>query len=109
MRTKAALTMKGNWTWPSEPKAQDKTLRRIAQEDELYAILVELSKSREGLSNAQLDRILANNSQWRTLPHMKELLSLGFVQYHVQFFGDPGKYELTDLGKAAIARMQPSH
>ena len=101
--------MKGIWAWPSEPNEQDKTLRKIMQEDELVTILVALAKSPEGLSNAQLDRLLANNSQWRTLSHMRELTALGFVQYHVQFFGDPGKYEITDLGKTAVSRIQASH
>jgi hypothetical protein len=101
--------MKGIWTWPSEPKDQGKTLLRIAREDELVTILVALAKNPEGLSNAQLDRLLANNSQWRTLLHIKELLALRFVDYDVQFFGNAGKYELTDLGKAALSKIQANH
>jgi hypothetical protein len=101
--------MKGIWAWPSEPGDQEKTLRKIVEEDELVTILAALAKSPEGLSNAQLDRLLSNNSQWRTLPHMKELIALGFVQYHVQFFGEAGKYELTDLGKTVVSRIQASH
>jgi hypothetical protein len=68
------------------------------QEDELALILSAISKSPDGLSNAQLDRLLSNNSQWRTLSHLKELIAIGFVQYNMQFFGDAGKYALTDLG-----------
>jgi hypothetical protein len=98
--------MKGIWTWPSEPKEQDKTLRRILGEDELFTILLTLMNNQEGLSNAQLDSLLKNNSQWRTLSHMRELIALGFVKYHVQFFGDPGKYQLTDLGKTVVPRLQ---
>jgi predicted transcriptional regulator len=101
--------MKGIWAWPSEPGDQEKTLRKIVEEDELVTILAALAKSPEGLSNAQLDRLLSNNSQWRTLPHMKELIALGFVQYHVQFFGEAGKYELTDLGKTVVSKIQASH
>jgi hypothetical protein len=100
--------MKGIWTWPSEPKEQDKTLRKIMQEDELSTILVMLASHPEGLSNAQLDRLLANNSQWRTTVHMRELMALRFVQYNVQFFGDSGKYQLTDLGKTIVSRLQAS-
>lgn len=100
--------MKGIWTWPSEPDDQEKTLRKIMEEDELVTILAALSKSPEGLSNAQLDRLLSNNSQWRTLSHLKELIALGFIQYHVQFFGETGKYELTDLGRNVVPRMQAS-
>jgi hypothetical protein len=98
--------MRGIWVWPSEPKDQDKALQKILREDEFVAILIALANNPEGLSNAQLDRLLANNSQWRTLFHMKELMALGFVDYHVQLFGDAGKYQLTDLGKAIVSRIQ---
>lgn len=98
--------MKGIWTWPSDPKEQEETLRQIGREDELLTILEALAKNPEGLSNAQLDKLLANNSQWRTLSHMKELLSLSFVRYHIQFFGDAGKYEITDLGKATLSNIR---
>ena len=98
--------MKGIWAWPTEPKEQDKTMQKILREDELVAMLVALTNHPEGLSNAQLDRILTNNSQWRTLLHMKELMALGFVDYHVQLFGDAGKYQLTELGKAIVSKIQ---
>jgi hypothetical protein len=98
--------MRGIWVWPSEPKDQGKILQKILREDELVAILIALANNPEGLSNAQLDRLLANNSQWKTLFHMKELMALGFVDYHVQLFGDAGKYQLTDLGKAIVSRIQ---
>jgi predicted transcriptional regulator len=100
--------MKGFWVWPPEPKEQDKILQRILGEDELFTILLALANEPQGLSNAELDRLLANNSQWRTLPHVRALLALGFVQYHVQFFGDAGKYQLTDLGKTIVQRLQAS-
>ena len=98
--------MRGIWVWPSEPKEQDKTLQKILREDELVAILIALANNPEGLSNAQLDRLLANNSQWRTLSHTKELMALGFVDYHVQLFGDAGRYQLTELGRAIVSRIQ---
>jgi len=98
--------MKGIWVWPPDPKDQDKTLRKIMEEDELVTILDALARSPEGLSNAQLDRLLSNNSQWRTLSHMEELTALGFISYHIQFFGDAGRYQLTDLGKAVVSRLQ---
>ena len=98
--------MKGNWTWPSEPKEQDMVLRKIAQEDELVPILFALAKNPEGLSNARIDKALSNNSQWRTLWHMRELIALGFVKYDVQFFGNPGEYTLTQLGKTAVSKLQ---
>src|SRR2546425_11649369 len=101
--------MRGIWVWPSKLKEQDKTLTKILREDELVAILIALANNPEGLSNAQLDRLLANNSQWRTLLHMKELMALGFIDYHVQIFGDPGKYQLTELGKAVVCKIQANH
>jgi len=100
--------MEGIWTWPSDPKEQEETMGQIAREDELVSILQALARSAEGLSNAQLDKLLSNNSQWRTLSHMKELLALGFVRYHIQFFGEAGKYEITDLGKATLSKIKAS-
>lgn len=76
------------------------------EEDELVAILVALDKNPEGMSNAQLDRLLANNSQWRTLSHLRELSALGFILYDVQFFGEAGKYKLTELGMSIVSRLQ---
>jgi hypothetical protein len=98
--------MKGIWAWPSEPEEQHKVVRRILGEDELVTILVALANHPEGISNAKLDELLANNSQWRTLSHMRELVALGFVEYHVQFFGESGMYQLTDIGKAVLPRLQ---
>jgi len=101
--------MRGIWAWPSEPKEQDKVMQKILREDELIAILVALTSNPEGLSNAQLDRLLTNNSQWRTLLHMKELMAVGFVDYRVHLFGDAGKYQLTELGKAIMSKTQANH
>jgi hypothetical protein len=98
--------MKGLWTWPSEPKGQERVLQGILREDELSIIMLELANHSEGLSNAQLDGLLVNNSQWRTLWHMRELIALGFVEYQVQFFGDAGKYQLTELGKTIVPRLR---
>lgn len=78
----------------------------MAREDELGEILLALSESPEGLSNAQLDRLLKNNSQWRTLPHVEELIALGFVLYKVQFFGEAGKYELTESGRSMLSKIR---
>ena len=101
--------MKGLWTWPSDPAEQDKIIRKVKEEDELMTILVSLTGNPEGLSNAQLDKLLQNNSQWRTLSHVKELIALGFIRYDVQFFGDPGKYKVTDLGKTVVSKIQTDH
>jgi hypothetical protein len=99
-------TMKGVLTWPDEAGEQARVLRRIREEDELPRILVALAEHPDGLSNAQLDKLLLNNSQWRTLSHIRQVVALGFVEYQVDFFGGPGRYQLTELGKSIIPRIQ---
>jgi hypothetical protein len=100
--------MKGIWAWPSEPNDQEKVLQKIQEEDELGGILLTLAKTPQGLSNAKLDKLFSNNSQWRTLLHVRELTALGFIKYEVQFFGEPGEYMLTELGKSVVSRLQAS-
>jgi hypothetical protein len=97
--------MKGIWAWPSDTKAQDNILHQMASEDEYLEILQALEQSPTGLSNAQLDKLLANNSQWRTLKHMQGLIAVGFVRYDVKLFGNAGEYRITELGKTALARI----
>jgi hypothetical protein len=96
---------KGLWVWPSDPKAQRKVLRRVAASPHLMAALTALVKSKEGLSNAELDMAIDDNSEWMTLWMIRQLTSLGFIDYDVHFFGEPGKYQLTDLGRAALSMM----
>jgi hypothetical protein len=97
--------MRGLWVWSSDSKEQETIVRKVAQEDELGAILTALAKSPDGLSNAQIDRVLRNNSQWRTLWHMRELIALGIAEYKPDFFGDPGRYVLTERGRILVPRM----
>lgn len=97
--------MKGIWTWPSDPKQEERVLTRVRQEDELAKILAALDKNPNGLSNAQIDNLLANNSQWRTLWHVRELIALGLVEYRVELFGEPGRYVLTERGKALLPNI----
>ena len=68
----------------------------------LPIILAALAKSKDGLSNAQIDNMLANNSQWITARHLGKLMALGFVEYEVEIFGDAGMYTLTELGKTVL-------
>lgn len=99
-------TMKGIWAWPADARAQDNLLHQIAKEDEYLEILDALGQSPNGLSNAQLDKLLANNSQWRTLNHMRGLIAVGFVKYDVKLFGNAGEYQITELGKSAVSRIK---
>jgi len=69
------------------------------------AALKAIMKSKEGLSNAEIDDLLSDNSNWMTLWVMRQLLSLGFVEYRVDFFGNPGRYTMTDLGRDVLQKL----
>ena len=97
--------MKGIWFWPSDVKEQVKVLRKILASESILAALTALSKSKEGLSNAQLDSAMGSFSQWNTRWIIDQLLSLGFIEYKVEWFGDAGKYVLTELGKDILRRL----
>lgn len=94
---------KGLWVWPSDPREQRRTLRRIAQSERLVAALAGIAKSKEGMSNAELDELLNDNSNWMTLWSVRQLLSLGFIEYKVDLFGGPGRYSVTELGRNALS------
>ena len=64
-----------------------------------------IAKSKDGLSNAQIDDALSEYSHWQTRWVVDQLISLGFVDYKVDFFGGPGKYVLTELGKNALSAI----
>ena len=96
---------KGIWVWPSDPKEQEKVLAEIRASEWSLAALTALSKSKDGLSNAQLDIAMASFSQWNTRWYIEQLLSLGFIEYKIEWIGDAGKYMLTDLGKEILRRL----
>ncbi len=62
-----------------------------------------IAKSKDGLSNAQIDDALSEYSHWQTRWVVDQLISLGFADYKVDLFGGPGKYVLTELGKNALS------
>ena len=95
----------GVWLWPADPKAQRRVLRRFSQYPHLVAALTALAKSKEGLSNSELDEAMADNSEWMTLGVIRQLTSLGFVDFKVDFFGGPAKYQLNDLGRNAYSAV----
>jgi hypothetical protein len=69
------------------------------------AALKAIAKSKEGLSNAELDDIMNDNSNWMTLWTIRQLTALGFIDFKVDFFGNPAKYVLTDLGRGAYQKI----
>lgn len=78
---------------------------KVSESEHLVAAMKAIDKSKQGLSNAELDELISDNSEWITLWITRQLLSLGFIDYKVDFFGNPAKYTLTDLGKAVLQRL----
>jgi len=95
----------GLWVWPADGKAQRRILRKVSQSEHLMAAMQTLAKSSDGLSNARIDDALSDYSQWETRWVVDQLISLGFADYKVDFFGGPGKYALTELGRNALSFM----
>jgi hypothetical protein len=96
--------MKGIWVWPESESEQKKIADKIRNSESLLGILSAIAKSKDGLSNAQIDLAVRNNSQWNTRWPVSELLGLRFIEYKVDLFGDPGKYTITELGKNVLQR-----
>jgi hypothetical protein len=96
--------MEGVWFWTENEREQIKLLERLKKLD-LIKILVLLAKSKDGLSNSEINNMINNNSQWRTIWDLRQLLSLGFVAYKIDLFGDPGRYQITELGKTILQTM----
>ncbi|MDV3292899.1 MAG: hypothetical protein LYZ70_01355 [Nitrososphaerales archaeon] len=80
-------------------------LRKVSASGHLMAALQAITKSKGGLSNAEIDDVLSDNSNWMTRWIVDQLISLGFAEYKVDFFGGPGKYELTQLGTEAFSAI----
>jgi hypothetical protein len=96
---------KGLWVWPTDPKGQGQTLRKVAGSPHLMAAMTVLAKSKEGLSNAELDDAINDSSEWTTLWVIRQLTSLGFIEFKVDFFGNPAKYQLTETGRVALSMI----
>ena len=93
----------GLWVWPPDDRGQRRMLRKVAGSGHLVDAMRALAKSKDGLSNAQVDDALSDNSHWQTRWVLEQLIALGFAEYKVDFFGGPGKYTLTQLGNDAFS------
>ena len=71
----------------------------------LMAALTAIGKSKDGMSNAELDDAINDNSEWTTLWIVRQLMALGFLEFKVDFFGNPAKYQLTETGRVALATI----
>ncbi len=88
----------GIWVWPQEEQAQKEAIRRVSGSPHLMAAMSALAKSKDGMSNAQLDDVLGDNSNWLTLWVIRQLTAIGFIEFKVDYFGGPARYSLTELG-----------
>jgi hypothetical protein len=95
----------GLWVWPANPKGQRKMLQKVASAQHLVPAMTAIAKSKNGLSNAELDDVVGDNSEWMTLWVVRQLTSLGFIEFKVEYFGEPARYQLTDLGRRALAMI----
>jgi hypothetical protein len=96
---------KGLWVWPSDPKAQKRVLRNVAASPHLMAAITAIGKSKDGMSNAELDDAINDVSEWTTLWVVRQLTALGFLEFKVDFFGNPARYQLSDSGRAALSAI----
>jgi hypothetical protein len=69
------------------------------------AALTAIGKSKEGMSNTELDDAINDVSEWTTLWVVRQLTALGFLEFKVDFFGNPARYRLSDSGRAALAAI----
>ena len=95
----------GLWVWPTDAKTQRRTLKKISSSEHLVTGMQAIAKSKDGLSNAQIDDAMSDFSHWQTRWVVDQLISLGFADYKVDFFGGPGKYVLTELGRNALSAI----
>ena len=93
---------KGIWVWPSDPKGQRKVLKKVGESPHLVAALAAIAKSNEGVSNAEVAEVFSDGSEWPTLWVIRQLTSLGFVEFKVDFFGNPARYQITEQGRIAL-------
>ncbi len=96
---------KGLWVWPSDTKGQRRTLKKVADSPHLMAALSALSKSKEGMSDSELTEVVTSGWEWTLLWVIRQLTSLGFVEYKVDFFGNAARYQLTEAGRVAYTMI----
>jgi hypothetical protein len=69
------------------------------------AAMTAVAKSKEGLSNSELDDAVNDSSEWTTLWVVRQLTSLGFLDFKVDLFGNPAKYQMNELGRSALSMI----
>lgn len=69
------------------------------------AALTAIGKSKEGMSNPEVEDAINDTSEWTTLWVIRQLTSLGFIEFKVDYFGNPARYQLSEAGKNAMSVM----
>jgi hypothetical protein len=96
--------MKGTWFLPEKDKRR--ALERL-ETPHIMKIMTALKvKGDVGLSNAEIDSLLGTASQWLIFWDLRELTSLGIIEFHVHLFGEAGTYRLTLLGRSILDEIQ---
>jgi len=101
----ASSMTKGVWAWPSDPRGQRTVMRKVASSPHLLAAMATIGKSKEGISNAELAEAINGGSEWTTLWVIRQLTSLGFIDFKVDFFGNPARYQLTENGRVVLSMI----
>jgi hypothetical protein len=99
--------MKGLWT-AGDIESEVASSSGSAEKGHLMAIMSLLERNKAGLSNAELDAALNNNSQWVAMWHLRELLAARLIEYRSDLFGEPGKYIITESGLIFLQRSKES-
>jgi len=99
-----AHSMEGIWSWPAEDR--ERTLQKLRSPNILKILTALKERGEKGLSNAEVDSLLGASSQWLVFWDLRELLALHIVEFDVQFFGEPGRYRLTESGLAVLEELR---
>jgi len=96
---------KGIWIWPPDPRGQRRVLKMVAESPHLVAALAAMAKSSDGMNNAEVAEVFNDGSEWPTLWVIRQLTSLGFIEFKVDFFGNPARYQITEQGRTALSTI----
>ena len=80
-------------------------LRKVATSLHLMSAMAVISKSKEGVSNAELDDAINDSSEWTTLWVIRQLAALNFIDFRANLFGNPAGYQMSELGRAALSKI----
>ena len=80
-------------------------LRKVAASPHLTSAMAVISKSKEGVSNTELDDAINDSSEWTTLWVIRQLTALNFIDFRVNLFGNPARHRMSELGRAALSMI----